>query len=308
MRPWIIALVVVLVLNVGLVRLSSSIFAQDVSADAQSAIDQILRAQEPLKVPYANAHLKFEVVSRVDEESKRFKEEFWSRDGTFYRVDSESVKIIVRPEGFAALSNSGQASEDAVTAFGSMDEGMDRLFGYVSFHSSLRMTGNGFVTDLLVPVAKRQPGFTLKSFVRHEDTIELKIEWKYEGGRNLYTLSFEDTSFACVGAETVIESENKPRVVLTDTRVIDSQTLLPRTIAGKRVSSDGHETSFSMTAIVMEQSPAPISVFEIGGAGLSSQSMGTSVWTRRMLVLVSGIVFLGFYFYLRRRRRSRTKK
>lgn len=279
------------------------------------------------EVDYGNTHLKIKYTestrSPSSESSLVSNIIYWSRDGKYFRVDTEVIacsdqnriglktRLIVRPEGFVALENSKAESQLAVVNWGVEADGIDRIQSMDFIGASTRCVG---VYEGEIPFGgdKDYQLNKLSNKVRahyspisldnsqSESNLILRTRFKYEEGgvlnSGIYNVTYDITEGTVLRYELEqSESGNNPdelRVVkeydYTKNKRIPSRIVYRRTNPGAAAKVD-----YEYVTTEVDWTPVPMGIFSLDNMG--GGNVASNAWIRRLIILVFGLSIVGVY-------------
>jgi hypothetical protein len=274
---------------------------------------------------YGNVQLKVSETLETIRDNKTTRSttasSYWSRDNQYFRIDSKTEsgaasggrsRLIVAPDGFMFLETSPSDESLKIRGWGSASEGADKLGGYFFYQAAARGFGPwdpDTVFCKLVPEQFDDPDLkTVAGQTRildvalSDDGLTLTVKWKWESK----PISAE-ASLACNVDKGVIlhfDAQNYKDGVLTHVHKVDKEYDFVH--FGSIPSHDRQQLTYptggGYSRLYQTQqvswSPVPIGIFSLEAQGLGNVRPG-SVWDRRAMSIVIGIILVGFYFAIK---------
>lgn len=286
-----------------------------ISQDDQGAIfEKIVEFQEARERIYDTGHfvwLQRESYASGEEEVTRY--EYWALDGKYYRfeesvMDADSPEIFVkgntvfvRPDGFALIDNTDIGQLGAIISVGSIDHGKGRIFGAEP-----------------IMIADRIGRSYLQSYIQLRDQHpEVKLSLN-ENPDGTFSISFsEDHLEGSQYNKAILDGEDY-RILSWEYRARgfdgvrkSDQTAIYRYDPGQHHTpievKDKVEANFdvgrlegNLKLVEFDLNPPSIEMFGPPGYG-SSNGTASSVWMRRLILLVCGVMMVAVYYIFRGR-------
>ncbi len=298
-------------------------------AAVRSFVDATKKVREQ---DYGNVHFVTIQTHEVhtSKKSSRTVEElnYWSRDNQYFRIDKKTIessdfvkrgahsRIVVAPDGYIALASNSASTPLTIRSWGSFEEGWDALAGNFCVQAAARSSGIGradimfgrLVIDelshqTLKDIARQR---TIRGITLSDDgfTLELKSTWASKPFHS-------ETLLRCDVQKGVVlhyESKNFKNGDFTHLYVADKQydferfgSIPARQHEERRYEWDGGVVSYDYKTQRVSWEPVPLGVFSLEAQGLRSVAPG-SVWSRRLLTLLVGLVLVGIFVAVKRAR------
>ena len=299
-------------------------------AQSDRVFQEISEVQQQREALYNNGHFVWKERSAINGEVSETIQEYWARDGIYFRLDSQSAdpdsnelsmhRYIVRPEGYAKLrvksvdqsgseENNGRAndgvSDGVIVSFGPAEQGKMRTQGqyFVALANKLATVpvyrwwqwwNDGSKNDLKSIDLKEQADGTLL-FTMVRDTEPGLRTSTATLTPNDYRVTQWTYSFRTHDGEQTAEQKAE---VTYDPTHLD----IPLATKDKAVSNWGERSEMECRLVSYDLEPAPLDVFGVSLPGVAQ----TNPWNRRFVLLGVGLALLAFYFVAKRVRRRRT--
>jgi hypothetical protein len=318
----------------------------ELSEEQRAVVVRFLEAAKKVwEDDYGNVHYDmFETLEyRGTKGKQRIVREikYWSRDNRYFRLDAKTIesnsqgelvgsrrRVVVRPDGFVGLSARSAKSPLVVVEWGTAEQGLDWLLGNSSVLASLRSHGlrfaiieiGGFVSSeqlLEVPSSLMVKGIERKltGVTLLDSGSRFEVKWmRYDG-----PLSGELTMLCDVEHGVVQNCEGRNMrngIISSDFKEIKEYEFnrfrgIPsfyRNLYDEAVSaeSDHYSRTTEIRPRLVDWNPVPMGIFSLEAQGLRSVAPG-SVWSRRLLTLLVGLVLLGIFVAIKRARDRATE-
>ncbi len=281
---------------------------------------------------YGNAHFVMAETFEVQDENGHTRTvteiNYWALDNRYFRVDMKTLessdpkkrvgrreRMVLGPDGWISLIASSATAPLAIHNWGSIEEGQGRLGGYSFFQAAIRgfwlMRADRFFSKLVpdelqnewLREVARQTQIADFHLSNDGSRMELKSNWK---SQPLYS---ESTMLTDVENGVVLHQELKyfGDDVLSSSSTADKKYdferwgCIPAHHFEKRAYPDGTWYSRQYETQLVDWKPVPLGIFSLEAQGLRSVAPG-SVWSRRLLTLLVGLVLVGIYVAFKRAR------
>jgi hypothetical protein len=252
-------------------------------------------------------------------------------------------RLIVRPEGYVAMFSDAAEKPLAIGKWGNADEGLMLMFAHGNFIQRAarvgRLPSDVLIEELIsedsyLPELYKRPipanaveteqSATLTSpWTSHtsetltqattNDDGHLEVEWTSELLVEPHWIS--NSSLVCdpkngvtLTYESDLTTANK-RTMLVEASLeydIDRYGCIPALEVEKTTNSagtpDDHVSTVERRIQEVDWSPVPMGIFSLEAQGFVPPNQ-TSIWLRRFLTIVVGLVLIGFYVVMRQLRR-----
>lgn len=267
---------------------------------------------------------------------------YWSRDNKYFRLDTKTIqsndpsekvgkrrRIVVGPDGFVRLSAKSAGKPLAIVGWGATEEGLDNLLGDFSVLASVRCRGLKFAIieigeSVGSELTREIPSFLMKKGVERkltsvtlsDERSRCEIKWMQYFNEPLSCESIMlcdvehgvvlryDGRFTQNGILSSVLKENK-EYEFERFRGVPSYYRYHLDATGP-AESDKYSRTSEFRPRLVDWDPVPMGIFSLEAQGLLSVAPG-SVWNRRMLTLLAGLVLLGIFVAVKRARNRATE-
>ncbi len=281
-----------------------SLIGAEVRAQEEPLIQTAISALSENRNGFGSIQVEWVENREIAEKKSVLKHRFWSREGDYYRMDSEFVsgatadeplvreRVIVRPEGYARLV-AAPTTDLAITATGTGEEGLNRLLGNVLFDAGIRGF-TAYAEDVLEACQGSSPAYTVASAVQNGDVLELMLEAPgATGEKYIYEYQIDLKRGVCLSWKEELHSDGQVTQWYSVVKRYD-EGVIPEemVIQWKGDSEDGQR---QVTRKTLKNEAAPLGLFSLRAQGASA----SSIWVRRLRVMATGLSLLGVYLVYR---------
>ncbi|GIX00669.1 MAG: hypothetical protein KatS3mg111_4001 [Pirellulaceae bacterium] len=287
----------------------SSSFLSD-SQEFRSLLIEVRNSIASSSKCFDNLQAEWEETRDSSEGRTRLLHRFWSRDGKYFRLDSSFVegkpsnipytgeRIIVRPEGYVRLI-AKDGSSYAIADFGSVEDGMNRLYSHPFFRANIR--GYYAYIDDVVSRFLNDDNLSNIEGIEKNGSILVINENPLSDSRGVsykYTRQIDVARGIVIGWKEVGEKEGRV-VVTTQVNKNYEESCVPNEMT-VLINESGEEFSTVFRTKVIKEEPADLGLFSLEVQGVAQRA----VWTRRLILFVVGLAVLGGFLAFRRRYRN----
>ena len=259
-----------------------------------------------------NQHSKWIETRTTATDRVVMEQEFWSRDGKYFRVDSvvtESTNLdrlgnraqfIVGPAGFT-LSRSKKFEPLIFSSAGTTQEGIDLLYQYQFYEAALRC-GLPYLSSYMDARGPTRPGWELLSIAQDAGEASIVFKINSNGLELQKRFLFDTVKGVCVEAQKSIvtgKQDDKKSDGTSYSSTSYEDSCVPTMIKYFQLSDTEELTTTETARKEISLDSPPLEVFDFP-VNLTSQSSFT-IWRRWVLLLLTGLgliaTFIGYHYY-----------
>lgn len=285
-------------------------------ADAvdESLRDSIVKAHAKTFQRFSNGHFVWTYERVYGDSVTTTRYELWARGGTHYRLDQEETKDgvgpdkvirdIVLPEGFVEIVAKDRQDAGAIVDFGPADKGIKYLLGQ-HFVARGNKVSTRLVEGWLNDWKSKNSDSNLVSLNLHAEppVTTLSLVHKYEEGTAVHTAEMEGGDYRIVRETYRFDSVDGTQWATNtfDFSYAEDTEGIPLKTTRESDGNFGNRLKDKLILESFDWEPAPLEVFSLAEAGIGATGAGGH-WTRRFVMLLIGLLFVGGWLYFRLRR------
>ncbi len=301
------------------VATETAVSSADINAQDLVVFQAIIEAQRQRERLYGNMHGVWEISNaKSSGEISKANVEYWARDGAYYRVDwlpvssagdsKKGTRVIVRPEGYARLLIDSSEDVGTVIQFDESEDFFWRITGGNFYGQGNRALDEPVwkILDAWIDGTSAYEKVELMESIDGNIIINIHDSKFQERGiaRDVTTITLAPDSYVCLSAIRKFNYKDGGEGTNTIEYHYDSdQPEIPTDfvyVAIPHSDKEGEKNTEVQARKEISLDPAEMSVFEIDTSIFNRRVIGWS-WSRRIVVLLIGVVLMGVYFVWRRK-------